>query len=259
MDYTPLHIHQFDPSIGIASGKFFFYKIKSKVLFCVQQGDPCGPALFCLGIHDLLLTLESELSTWYLDDGVLGGDLDSISRDLTRIQEFAHRSGLELNTAKCECYVFGSDSDSLSTATQEIADRLPGLCFRTPADLDLLGAPVFPEALSSYLEKKRMLATTWCTRLLYLASHPALFLLRASLSTPRLLHLLRCVQTNTHISALREIDALFTNCLSSILNIHLSPTALLQATLPIRLGGLGLRRLEDLSLPTYLSSLLSST
>ena len=39
----------------------------------VQQGDPLGPLLFCIAIHDLINTVKSEFSVFYLDDGILGG------------------------------------------------------------------------------------------------------------------------------------------------------------------------------------------
>ena len=44
----------------------------------VQQGDPLGPLLFCLAIHDLITLLKSEFNVFYLDDGTLGGSLKDI-------------------------------------------------------------------------------------------------------------------------------------------------------------------------------------
>ena len=38
----------------------------------VQQGDPLGPLLFCLTIHELTSQLESDLCMFYLDDGTRG-------------------------------------------------------------------------------------------------------------------------------------------------------------------------------------------
>ena len=45
----------------------------------VQQGDPIGPLLFCLTIHNLVTELRSEFTIFYLDDGTIGGDLYDIS------------------------------------------------------------------------------------------------------------------------------------------------------------------------------------
>lgn len=44
----------------------------------VQQGDPLGPLLFCLGIHDLISSLGSQFKVFCLDDGTLGGSLGDL-------------------------------------------------------------------------------------------------------------------------------------------------------------------------------------
>jgi hypothetical protein len=51
----------------------------------VQQGDPAGPAFFCLAIKPLTDTLRSELSVWYLDDAIIGGPLSDVLDDITRV------------------------------------------------------------------------------------------------------------------------------------------------------------------------------
>ena len=66
----------------------------------VQQGDPLGPLLFCLGIHDLISSLQSQFRVFYLDDRTLGGTLDEVSADLSLIETQAPLLGLILNQAK---------------------------------------------------------------------------------------------------------------------------------------------------------------
>jgi hypothetical protein len=44
----------------------------------VQQGDPLGPALFCIALNSAVQTLESSLNIWYLDDSVIAGEIDSV-------------------------------------------------------------------------------------------------------------------------------------------------------------------------------------
>ena len=68
----------------------------------VQQGDPLGPLLFCLAIHPLILRLQSELSIFYLDDGLIGGSVDDILHDINLVQEVAEGLGLHLNLQKSE-------------------------------------------------------------------------------------------------------------------------------------------------------------
>ena len=58
----------------------------------IQQGDPIGPLLFCITIHDLVSSLESGFNVFYLDDGTIGGTLDCVAADLRTI----HEKGQEL-------------------------------------------------------------------------------------------------------------------------------------------------------------------
>ena len=45
----------------------------------VQQGDPLGPLLFCLILHQRSLHLKSEFQALYLDDVTLGGELRGVN------------------------------------------------------------------------------------------------------------------------------------------------------------------------------------
>ena len=77
-------------------------------------------------------------------------------------------------------------------------------------------------------------------RLKVVPSHDALILLRSSFSLPRLMHTLRCVPLAGHPS-LTVFDNLLREGISSI-NSILSDIQWQQASLPIRDGGLGIRR-----------------
>ena len=47
----------------------------------VQQGDPLGPLLFAAALQPLAEELRSgplDLATFYLDDGVIAGDIDAV-------------------------------------------------------------------------------------------------------------------------------------------------------------------------------------
>jgi hypothetical protein len=81
----------------------------------VQQGDPLGPLLFCLvlrhaslGIANIFASAEptnAALNTSYLDDGIIGHTLGTLSRVLSYLQSPQVQDlGLSLNLAKCFVY-----------------------------------------------------------------------------------------------------------------------------------------------------------
>ena len=102
----------------------------------VQQGDPLGPLLFCLGIHDLISSLQSQFRVFYLDDRTLGGTLDEVSADLALIESQAPLLGLILNQAKSE--VMCANKDTLPL----ILTSFPTLHPSDPRHAILLGSPI---------------------------------------------------------------------------------------------------------------------
>jgi len=89
-----------------------------------------------------------------------------------------------------------------------------------------------------------------------LSNHEGLFLLKNALSVPKLLYLLRsspCFGSRGAIrfdEAIRSALALVTNCL-------LSDEAWLQAALPVRWGGMGIRSISSLVGSAFLASAAS--
>ena len=78
----------------------------------VQQGDPFGPLLFAAAIQPLAAQLRASLpfSVFYLDDGVIAGDIASVSQALAAIQQQAASLGVTLNLDKCELIAVGPTS-----------------------------------------------------------------------------------------------------------------------------------------------------
>ena len=94
-------------------------------------------------------------------------------------------------------------------------------------------------------------------RLQQLGAQDALILLRASFSAPRVIHLLRCSPSVDH-HALAQFDHLLRTAVCKLTNSVLTDMQWLQASLPVRMGGLGVRRVSSLALPAYLASAAST-
>ena len=127
-----------------------------------------------------------------------------------------------------------------------------------PEEAVLLGAPILPNGkLDSMLHDCCADLSRAITRLQSVESHDALILLRSCLSAPKIQHILRCTPCYDH-TLLLEFDNLLRQGLCSVTNSILSDTQWLQACLPIRDGGLGIRRAAPLALSSYLASAAST-
>ena len=158
--------------------------------------------------------------------------------------------GLDLNVSKCE---------SISRSHDHREQAFQGFLENAPEDACLLGASLctgraLDKALSSRCSDLRIAIG----RLKVLPSHDALILLRSSFSVPRLMHTLRCVPCAEHPS-LRVFYNLLQEGISSITSSHLSDIQWLQDSLPIRDGGLGIRRATSLALSAILASAASTS
>jgi len=94
-------------------------------------------------------------------------------------------------------------------------------------------------------------------RLSLIHSHDALVLLKNSLSMPKLLYLLRTADCSNN-PLLTMFDISLRSGLSNILNVDLSDIQWLQASLPVRHGGLGIRSAQMLASSAFLSSAAST-
>jgi hypothetical protein len=220
----------------------------------LQQGDPLAPPLFCLAIHSLVQSFKSPCNSWYLDDGTFYGPGSVVEQDLVRLQAASSEIGLQLNPAKCELYVMGEKEEDLDAGIR-IDSLLPGVKILRAADCMLLGAPLTDEALPSALVQKIDQIRILVDRLPKLEAHTALFLLKNSLSIPRLVYLLRCCPAWKILQMLDDFDQVMRNGLSAIANVIIDDQTWAQASLPVSKGGLGIRSARDLSIPAFLASI----
>ena len=208
----------------------------------IQQGDPLGPMLFCLGIHNLVSSLSSELNVFYLDDGTIGCDLWGIQEDLARIENAGKSLGLVLNISKSE--VISHNKSSVSS----LLSSLPDLQFIAIEHAQLLGSPLGSAAMHLCLQEQLHRLELIGERLSHLSMHDAITILRHSFSIPKLLYILRTSPAFSS-SSLESWDNLLRSIVSRIINIRFEQddSSWCQASLPINHGGLGFRSCSSLA------------
>lgn len=230
------------------------YKIQSKI--GCQQGDPCGSMLFSLTIHPIITSLLSDLNLWYLDDGTLAGPPETVLKDLASLISRFKNIGLEINPSKCELFFLNNIDGEIVASFNELT---PGIKI-LDNHLELLGAPLTSTSTKTILQRKYDEMKLLFSRLKDLnSSHMAFFLLKNCLYIPKLTYLLRCSLLEDDRQSIERMDLHMKSTLESIINIKLTDSQWTTASLPISFGGLGTRKICDLTLPAFLSSCNSTS
>ena len=205
----------------------------------------------CITIQPILERLCSELIIGYLDDITLGGDVKSVSDDFDVIRSEGERLGLTLNIAKCELI-------TRNILNQAVTHAFPGFQIVDIRDAHLLGSPILSDrGLDTALDDKCNKLQNMLSRLKYLSAHHSLFIIRHCISVPTVMHILRT--NNCHDNdRLILFDNIVRRGLESILNVDLSTSQWIQACLPIRDGGLGVRTTVSLATSAFLASAMST-
>ena len=70
----------------------------------MQQGDPLGPMLFALVLHEIASAIDADddrinlsYDAWFLDDGILAGSKAAVLRALSIIEELGPPLGIFTN------------------------------------------------------------------------------------------------------------------------------------------------------------------
>src|SRR6218665_288544 len=228
--------------------RFGGYTIKYRV--GPQQGDPLGPLLFCLPLQPILLETGSSLAFGYLDDLTLGGRAETVAADVEFIEKTCSTMGLTLNRSKFKVITHNNISIS--------HDALRDFKQIEVKEAQLLGAPLSSEtALQQCLKARTKELEENLSKLALIVRQDALLILRSSLGSPKMIHTLRCHPSNKH-PELETYDTNLRRGLEQILNVSLNDLQWTQASLPIKMGGLGIRRASSLALPAFLASAAST-
>ena len=177
----------------------------------VQQGDVCGPALFAICLHAVIVVRLREcglvFTAWYLDAGILCRSIEAVKTTLEFLQQYLPGIGLELNLAKCKLFGPGAQAD------EPIFVGIP----RIPMSewTTVLGVPVGSDsneekAIDDVCEK---LSTLLSKVALSKYSLAKFLLLRASFGAYRVNHLLRSVPFHHGPTLTRKSAILFRSAL----------------------------------------------
>ncbi|KOB77519.1 Serpin-2 [Operophtera brumata] len=163
--------------------------------------------------------------------------LNSLTR-LVLVNALYFKIGLELNFSKCELFI--PDSNPSHRKIIDLFEKAaPSIKTVDKSSLRLQGSPILDESLPGFIDEKIENFRAISDRLLKINIHVAFVILRFCLFVPKFTYFLRCSQLWKHPSLTQPLDDIMRDTLISIFNTPLDDRAWRQASLPIRMGGLG--------------------
>lgn len=248
---TPL-LYPFLHQCYSSPSTLFFGDKNLKSQVGAQQGDPAGSLAFSLAIQPIVEEITTDLKVWYLDDGTIGDDQHVVYENFKLIIEHSKSLGLKINPSKCEIFFCSGIVDE--SVVEKFNEISPGIQVFDRSNLTLLGSPIFDECFETLAEEKLSSLRLMTTKLKNLNSHVAYFLLKNCFAIPKLTYFLRTSASWRFPVFITSFDREIRLCLENILNLQLDDKQWIQATLPISRGGIGIRRVQDISLPAFLAS-----
>jgi len=243
---------------GTPSNLFFGGSVISSAVG-VQQGDPLGPLCFAFGLQPILQQIAAEgagsldLVSAFLDDVIVAGDAAAVEAALRTLTHLASAVGLEL-ARKC-CLV--PAAGALSTV--DLSEFPAEFDVSLSRCVEVLGAPVGDVGYCSSFVSDRVNKAEKLLEAIAELEDPqiALLLLRQCASFGKVVFVTRCTPPDLLGSELQRFDAGVRRCFERFSGICPDDLEWRQASLAIRLGGLGLRSAQDHSAAAYVASFSS--
>lgn len=250
--------HLFHWSYGSATPLISEGEVVARSCTGVRQGDPLGPAFFCMGIQDLVSSVPVPSQNQpvsilgYMDDITLMGPTEGVARTFRELADRARARGLRVNPAKC--VAFGPPQETMRDEVLELA--IP----TTSDGIVILGAPIGTDEFccgkSSDSLEDMLSSLGTITRF-----HPDVaYLLTAQCVNSRPQHILRSVPPWLLSQAAQAFDRAIDQALQRLCQCTdaLPEPAAIIRSLPIRSGGLGMRRASNVAPLAWISSMLQS-
>lgn len=214
----------------------------------VQQGDPLGPLFLAIALHKIACNIRQhynlDLALFYLDDGVLAGDLDHAGAALRHFQAACQSIGLRLNLGKCELAVMGQVPEAaLSTSFPPALLHTDGGAGSVLTNFEFLGVPSVASWSSGATQQ------TGLPKL-----QVGLRLVRGCGGYAGLVHSTRCNPPQSQTLALEMFDGMVRRCFGGFTGIHPSAARWQQAARGLAHGGRGLHSCEQHASPAFLAS-----
>ena len=225
----------------------------------VQQGDPLGPLLFALAWQRAIEALPKEclFNVWYLDDGHIVAPSAMMHQIVTTLMQECASMGIQLNTAKSCIWgpglVTGPDGSCilpLSVPADSPVRLLRTEQFVPGSGLKVLGTPVEHPLSTTY--RRTVLQDLIdkleeACQLLSNVGDPQTqhTLQRFCLDACKLQHLLRSMDMSAFPEEVERATAILRDTFSVTLGCPVDDSQWFQATIPLRLGGLGIKGLAS--------------
>ena len=194
-----------------------------------------------------------EWFTFYLDDGLLVGSIEHVFQAFSIVQTLASARGVQLNPTKCKLWGPGAPlgSDNVPCLPGFIPPDHPFrqvsvVAFSAQTGLEVLGVPVnYPGAHAKVRQKWLHVVVDLERSCHALSEFPnaqvQLLLLRACLDACKVNHLLRSSNSFVAQEFVDRANSVIRATLEDIIGVGLSELQWMQATVPMRLGGLGVK------------------
>ena len=232
----------------------------------VQQGDPLGPLFFAVLWQDVILALPESLAmnVWYLDDGHLVGDLDTLARSIAIIQMKASKIGVTLNLHKCRVWGPGRLSPDVQGDHFDLLRSIPEVPWAAGNGIRVLGYPVEHPSSSSFRAKELQGIVNRLEEACHVLSnlgdpHVEHILLRYCLDACKVLHFLRAIDAPALKGPVAAASRVIRRAWDDVLGQPaVSDEQWTQCTLPLRMAGLGIKDPLVLQAPARMAGILSA-